>query len=180
MWHQEEHLPSNKTGICFYFPGWSEGKNRDAVYVRTVEGEGMVSQQDAKATISYGFLSVLGWIGSKCCVSSRRREDPTVDLSLETRGLSWEDLGGLTDRTWACSIDILLSRFMNTVWLSGLFSVRHPSSPTRTNLKLQQIPGTVVCNSWIGMSVVGFLFLPSECCLWSSPALWHSQPTRNI
>lgn len=60
VWHQEELLPSNKTGVCFCFPGCSEGKNKNAVYVRTVEGEGTVSQQDAKATISYGFSSVLG------------------------------------------------------------------------------------------------------------------------
>lgn len=59
---------------------------------------------------------------------------------------------------------------MKTVWLSGPFSVRNPSSPTRTNLKLQQIPGTVVCNMacrWRGSSssplnAVGGLHLPSD------------------
>lgn len=56
-------------------------------------------------TISYGFLSVLGWTArkNKNCVSSQRREDPPVgrSLELEDRGeKTFMDLGRLLPR-WA-------------------------------------------------------------------------------
>lgn len=56
-------------------------------------------------TISYGFLSVLGWTArkNKNCVSSQRREDPPVgrSLELEDRGeKTFMDLGRLSPR-WA-------------------------------------------------------------------------------